>query len=312
VSIKCKVDDLAGYIARETGYSGSPLRANFELPCEGSPARHKFLLMLKPEALAVPDEHSRRIILETILGVLKRHGVSVQRVRLRGRCERDLGRLIRRLYPKLWKVSRLGKRGASRHFGGILSERFGRDATLLSAVGFLRAHADISAEELSRLADSVGCTKFGNGVYAVRMVVAGQPTVVLNPFAPALFGRYNSPQIICGFMECGTNLSWRDLRRGVVGGIIPEQAREGSIRRTLFERQTELGISPISLDRNAVHVSPGPIEARYQLAAAFGDKSYLRQLGLGALKPSHLFTVFDATEDLDLDDACAWMRDVRA
>src|SRR5690349_10179134 len=75
-------------------------------------AEHQFLLMLKPELLTGRSEQHASNVFDLVERVLRQHDVRVARKRtLAGQV--DMGRLVRRLYPRLWLVARWGLEFAS-------------------------------------------------------------------------------------------------------------------------------------------------------------------------------------------------------
>jgi hypothetical protein len=121
----------------------------------------------------------------------------------------------------------------------------------------------------------------------------------------------------------------------MVGGIFPNAAAVGSLRRSLFDARDLTGAREASPQLNYVHVSPGPLEAAYHLVSYFSDLGAdailpLETTNVGALLAAsgidfdidwlarnpevavegERVPLFDVSEDSDTADLVAVMRTI--
>jgi hypothetical protein len=93
---------------------------------------------------------------------------------------------------------------------------------------------------------------------------------VLNHFFPEFRDRYYSDDATVIALECQTAGSeLQQIRESLVGHIHPSRAQAGSLRASALAQAAELGLGEVSVARNFFHISPGYIEAMYQLAFFF-------------------------------------------
>ncbi len=107
---------------------------------------------------------------------------------------------------------------------------------------------------------NVSVTKLGAGVYAIEVFLDGERVLVLNPFHPLQYEHFTGPDRAVVVLACTSARRLPDIRRDTIGATDPRDAVPGSLTRILLDEQDPLGLSGICTRRNAVHMSPGPVE----------------------------------------------------
>jgi len=293
----------------------------------GAGGRNQFLLLLKPEVTLAGSPANLRATLDLLLSTLHRWGIAIGGIRVFSSTFVRTHHLVPSLYRILHRVSMYGVAGMSQGslarlmklFSGVRAEE-----QIRGAYQFLADNDHVTARSLSVMGDSVGTVKIGSGVYAVALPIKGHSMVVLNPFHPHQASWLSMPGSCLVAFECFTNHEWRVLRSQVAGGIEPCIAAIGSLRRTLYDQQEKLGLlRSLCIAYNGIHVSPGPVEALFQLTDLFAPQACdhlpitslgrlltrqqlarLLSLGRDAARLSAISgeTIFDVTEDVDTED----------
>ncbi len=243
----------------------SPLR-------QSQPAgRNHFVLFLKPEALALEDGVNVEGVLELVLAKLRANGIKTGAVRLLNGPYLGQYRIMEAHYGVINRASRLGEAALSQPTKKKLMAECPGVGHVLGAHQFLGKYPDISAFALNVLTDTLGTKKVASGKYYGVFNVGGEKVVVLNPFHPQQLLHYTQPGRAIVVFECSTDTDWAVLRNGVTGATDPTRAAPGSIRRTLLDRKSELGLRDVSTANNGVHCSAGPLEAMAEYVRFFSD-----------------------------------------
>ena len=243
----------------------SPLR-------QSQPAgRNHFVLFVKPEALALEDGVNVEGVLELVLSKLRANGIKTGAVRLLNGPYLGQYRIMEAHYGVINRASRLGEAALSQPTKKKLMAECPGVGQVLGAHQFLGKYPDISAFALNVLTDTLGTKKVASGKYYGVFNVGGEKVVVLNPFHPQQLLHYTQPARAIVVFECSTDTDWAVLRNGVTGATDPTRAAPGSIRRTLLDRKSELGLRDVSTANNGVHCSAGPLEAMAEYVRFFSD-----------------------------------------
>ena len=243
----------------------SPLR-------QSQPAgRNHFVLFLKPEALALEDGVNVEGVLEFVLSKLRANGIKTGAVRLLNGPYLGQYRIMEAHYGVINRASRLGEAALSQPTKKKLMAECPGVGQVLGAHQFLGKYPDISAFALNVLTDTLGTKKVASGKYYGVFNVGGEKVIVLNPFHPQQLLHYTQPGRAIVVFECSTDTDWVVLRNGVTGATDPTRAAPGSIRRTLLDRKSELGLRDVSTANNGVHCSAGPLEAMAEYVRFFSD-----------------------------------------
>jgi hypothetical protein len=243
----------------------SPLR-------QSQPAgRNHFVLFVKPEALAFEDGVNVEGVLELVLSKLRANGTKTGAVRLLNGPYLGHYRIMEAHYGVINRASRLGEAALSQPTKKKLMAECPGVGQVLGAHQFLGKYPDISAFALNVLTDTLGTKKVASGKYYGVFNVGGEKVIVLNPFHPQQLLHYTQPARAIVVLECSTDTDWAVLRNGVTGATDPTRAAPGSIRRTLLDRKSELGLRDVSTANNGVHCSAGPLEAMAEYIRFFSD-----------------------------------------
>ncbi|WP_180734502.1 hypothetical protein [Paraburkholderia sp. PGU19] len=227
---------------------------------------YQFLILLKPEANR--PEVDRPRLLRLIYEHFERHHVEILDQGqftghpLRSRQALDF------IYPRLSLIAQMGEQALN---SGE------RDALAQAAPGTMRFSADQACTEFAKSAsqlcvegDSGRVIKLGPGAYAAHFVELR--CVVLNHFFPEFRDRFYAEKAAITALECrATGLGLHRMRETLVGNICPSRAEAGSLRASALAHAAELGLKDVSVARNFFHISPGYIEATFQLAFLFPE-----------------------------------------
>lgn len=308
----------------------------------GDPEVNQFLLLLKPHALDVASGVDVARVLKTVQSVLTAWKVEVGgavAVSSRYMVEHSL---IQRTYETLNRAARLGPRALSQsaaaRLGEVAAQIDAPSPRVLGGFAFLREQQDLTELGLCLLANNLPTQKLGAGAYATILDCFGERVVVMNAFHPHQLATLTRPGTVAVALECWSRRSFHDLREQMVGGIFPDQAAQGSLRRTLFEDTARTGVRGASPQLNYVHISPGPLEAALHMSTYFSDHgeagqalpvtatnlgAVLHSAGVSAAEVEILtrnpevvvdgraVPAFDLSEDLDTSDLAAILGNVR-
>jgi len=252
--------------------SGLPRRRG--LAVSVAPALNEYCLFLKPWITA-PDVHLERV-LELITARFVARGLHVDEVMAFPGQFLSSTRLMEQHYGTLADLARKAEEVSPKH-RAMLAELSGDDVAAAPLVGgfqFLERMPSVTPFALEIIWENIEHHRLAAGVYCGRVKVTGQPLLLVNGFVPNLLRAYTDPGRVVIVFTIRGDLGWSAARRDFVGAADPAAALRGSLRRELFERQSELGIRGLRLGANGVHFSAGPLEAAVELrrfrAAACG------------------------------------------
>lgn len=284
-------------------------------------AANQFVVFLKPEVTAVAAGVRFAEVYEMVLSTLAAHAVDVHAVRVVNGPFVERARMMEGHYGVINEVSRLGEPALSPAALAALRDRF-TGADVLGAHQFLARFPQFSAFALATLFGNVANVKLASGTYAGAVSVLGNEIVLLNGFHPFQLERFTRPEAVVVILECAAATPWKVLRQHVAGATDSAAAARGSIRRTLFDRAAEFGLSGRS---NGFHLSAGPLEGLVEMRRFFGDAAttFDRLLLDGGLSPEQVSRLtenpvlhtggtpapaFDLTEEMDAAEAAVALR----
>lgn len=296
--------------------------------------RHHFLTFLKPEILSIKDKVEVKDVLDFVMQHYKDWGVDIGGFAVFSGSYLKKNKNISKNYETLHKISYSGVIACSESVVNRLNHKFsdyiGDNSKVMGGHEFLRAHKELSANTLKEMVENKTTVKLGSGAYAVPINYQGVSYVLLNGFHPAQVDALTHMGNAIIALECESNNPWPVLRSEFIGSIYPEKSAETSFRRKLFERHHHFNIKDVNIERNGVHISPGPIESMYQLFNFFHGidnnfKSFVKKTAFSDVldedefsefgknphisisdKPSA--TLFELTEDMNLDEAKAFLK----
>ena len=235
---------------------------------------NQFLLLLKPEAINVNSNSDVLGILNLVFTNIQKFDIHTNRIRiLKGSFILE-NKVLETQYSILSLVSDLGylvNSNSVRHKIDNYVSTLSYNPIILGGNEFLRLYNNFSPFTLSVLSDNLGTVKLGSGIYVTNIELTGKKIIILNPFYPfqAKWFTNNNSTVIA--IECFSYKPWSYLRKNFAGYIEPKNALQHSLRRELFDKKDELEITSISKCFNFIHISPGPIEAAFQIEKYFYD-----------------------------------------
>jgi len=248
-----------------------------EEPIEG---RNHFVLFLKPELLALKDGVKVVAILDLVLAKLATNGVKIGAVRvLNGRYLARYN-IMEEHYGVINRASRLGEAALSPATRQKLLAEVPNADRVLGGHEFLETYPEVSAFALNIISDTAKTRKIASGKYYSVLEVGGERVVVLNPFHPQQVLHYTMPGRTIVVIECASDTDWQALRQTMTGATDPAKAAPGSIRKTLLERKSALGLRDVATASNGVHCSAGPLEAMVEYSRFFSDHAKKKPIKL--------------------------------
>lgn len=192
-----------------------------------------------------------------------------------------------------------------------------------------------SADELNKAWGDIEATKFGGGFYCGLVKYADKdPIYVFNAFFMSMRSKFvgADTSIHCYEVEWEpSELSWESFRGELLGPTNPAEGPEGSIRKAIFDRYEEFGLSakPDKGD-NGVHASASPFEGLAEKSNwlnknveedSFGKALLDAGLSMDIIKDWSVDprvelpeggkgSVFDALEDMDVEDCLAKLTEL--
>ncbi len=282
------------------GERKSPSAAAVTVPAPGVPPvaggqAEEYLFFLKPEAVG-------RGGVDEAFKLLYDMGLPLQVTGARvysGRAMRERG-IVAQHYAAINRVARLGAGALSDAAKAAFGQKFGVPVEQARVYGALSlpaggpyTAAQITAfwnDGLTRNNKPLehGTTKLVPGTYALQLP---DGSYILNGFHLSQLGQYTGsdalvvvafsvrtvvgPQTVARLREAygeERELSLLDfIRDRIIGATNPADAKPGSIRRTMLDRWTELGLdAKPDMQKNGCHFSAGPVEAMRELFVWFG------------------------------------------
>lgn len=221
-------------------------------------------------------------------------------------------------------------------------EKFGESwATVLSekrACNAMEACAQFgcSAAELNEAWGAADVVKFGGGFYCGLVKKNGKELYVFNAFFMSMREKFvgEGTSIHCYEVEWNPKtLSWEAFRGELLGPTDPNDAPEGSIRKTILDSWKDLGLtSEPNKGDNGVHASASPFEGLAEktnwLGASISEDKFGKALLNAGLFEETIKewsvdprvelpeggkgSVFDALEDMDVDACLAKLVELKA
>lgn len=169
-----------------------------------------------------------------------------------------------KLDPSELNVPAKGKAAFKKAFGLSWDDAVAKGYVMNAAQAAKKLGA--SAEEMdarwSKLSRGKTLLKFGGGFYCGKL---GDNLFVMNGFYMNMRAVYTTPPAKLHWytVQWPTGLlSWADFREKVLGATDPSTAAEGSLRRTILDNYTELGLEgKPDTGSNGMHASASPFEA---------------------------------------------------
>jgi len=187
-----------------------------------------------------------------------------------------------------------------------------------------------TADELNAAWGAAKVVKFGGGFYCGSVSVKEQaPLYVFNAFFMVMRSKFvgDGVSIHCYEVQWDPKeLSWESFRGQLLGPTDPKECPEGSIRKAILDKYKDLGLSSVpNKGDNGVHASASPFEGLAEKCNWLGASSETDAFGKALVKSGlskktiadwsvdprvslpggEKGSVFDALEDMDVDDCLA-------
>jgi hypothetical protein len=234
-----------------------------------SRAKNSFVVFLKPELLGygLPYD-SITWAIETVLGALQGSAVSIDLAAIFSGGALARSRQMDAHYRFINQVSRLGLAAlASKEAEAVRSIAGSRE--ILGGHQVLERFPHLSASSLKETWLSVPNVKIRSGLYVVPATVGGRELVMLNGFHPAQLEHFTRDSARILVLLCSSDLSWTEIKDGIIGDTFPEKAVPGSLRGLFFRQGASHGLDGVSVSKNCVHGSAGPFEAAWEVENFF-------------------------------------------
>lgn len=241
-------------------YSRQNVKTIMEIEEQNLIYENEFVLLIKPECFFKFEDNQKNIkeILAYIMNKLKHYNVNiVGSIIFNGKYAASRG-IIENEYYILNKNARYGINHLATNNRQKIFRNYS-DYIPIGAYGFLKLAPEYTAQSLELITETQLSDKIGNGTYVCPITYNNDKYAVINAFHPYQVEHFNSENNITLVLLCNTNTNYELLADSLVGFYSPEKAIEGSIRKYLYDRQTELGLYINNL-YNAVHISPSPLE----------------------------------------------------
>ena len=238
---------------------------------------HHFLVFMKPELTSIENEVNVDEAINLILECFKYFGAEIGGIRAISSKLVIHEQLIEKNYFLLNQISKFGLEACSAsvltRLQNITVPEVWEQIKVLGGFQFLDNYPKFNAYSLCALIDNVGSKKIGSNIYATFLELMGEQLLVLNGFHPFQYEWLTHSGSAIVAIEGFTNRSWKDIHHFLIGTIKPDMAQKGSIRREIFNARKKIGISQSNIAFNGVHVSPGPLEAMFQIVNFFDSQA---------------------------------------
>uniref|UniRef100_A0A7S2NC75 Nucleoside-diphosphate kinase n=1 Tax=Alexandrium andersonii TaxID=327968 RepID=A0A7S2NC75_9DINO len=306
-------------------------------PSRGGPVKNSAFVFIKPHAVT---ERVQEMVRERLASA----GISVKRslqipaktIDEEGLIDKHYGAIASRAMskqPSELAVQEHAKSEFLRCFGLSWEEALAKGLVFnakgaAAKLGLELAEIGSRCDQLKRGETEI---KFGGGFYVGKV----DGIYVVNGFYTRMRAQFTEPGacIQCFEVEWDPEeLPWKKFRAEIIGTTNPQEAAEGSIRRTIFDKWEALGLkSQPSTGANGVHGSASPFEGLIERANWLGaeaprDPFGFALIGAGIGEPvlgdwsadpavtfeGKKHSLFDLLEDLDAMPCISKAREVMA
>lgn len=223
---------------------------------------NELLFFVKPE-VTMSGADTLRAVLDVTAGAFADYDIVVTGAKILDASFLDEHNLIARHYGVINEIARNGADAISDEAVDTFADTYETsvdDAIVLGAFEFLDRHDGFTDVSLNVLWDNVAADRLASGTYCAPVRVFDDTVYLLNGFHPYQIEHFTQEGASILVLTVQTDTDWDALRGDMIGATDPQEAPEGSIRRTLLERQDELGLPPVDQGSNGVHLSAGPLE----------------------------------------------------
>lgn len=231
-------------------------------------AKNEFVFFLKPELTLPGSEIDLKQILEIIADKFDEYNFNAVDIKILSAKYMEKHNIIGQHYGVINALARDAMHNLSddalTKFNEVYDDDY-KSAHILGGLEFLEKHPDFSPVSLFYLWQNMENVKLAGGTYCVKLRIDKEPTYVINGFHPNQLEHFTSTGRLIVVFTIRTNTSWEVARNDFTGATNPENAKEGSIRKTLLNKAMELGLGGINMSKNGVHLSAGAVEGLVEL-----------------------------------------------
>lgn len=229
---------------------------------------NEFLFIIKPEIFARISSEQSKEALNVILDQIAAFDISIDKVRVINAEYLKKYDVIAHHYGLINAASNDFKSIVTAEIESNFRAIYGKSISDVSVFGSLEItnfENKITPEVLSDLWGSVKVERLAGGVYCGKCNYNNQELYIINGFHPPQIEHFVNVDSVIVTMDLSTNVGWKKCRRKFVGKTYPEEAREGSLRKVLFDKYGKFGFDEVSYVINSVHLSAGPVEGLVEL-----------------------------------------------
>lgn len=257
---------------------------------------NNFLFFLKPESISIKNKVNLHLVLDLVFSHLNLWKIDIGAIRLIPcsflKKENTLSKIDSH-FGILNNISRFGISACKQNIKNEIYNLFSSTNTnnnnsqlpVFGGHQFIKHYTNFTPYSLCIINDNIGAIKLAAGTYALKLNLFSKECVILNAFTPFQIQHLYSPGESILVFECNTTLSFNEIREKFIGYINPQEAYKKSLRYKFYKDKSNLGILNVSKAFNCVHVSPGPIEAIFQINRFFEDKNHS---GINKIEDTHL------------------------
>ncbi|GEM_PF-3115563 len=222
-----------------------------------------FILFMKPEITSHIGFKSFTDILSDIIEIIESHHIKINQIHLLGSDYLSREHVFEEHYKAINDGAKDPLQFLTFKAQQTFKDLFGInliDAHVLGGWEMLDRYPGLDAHQLDSIWQQSDFKKLDSGVYCSKIRFDSSETFIINGFAPKQIAYYTEDGSYILLFDLSSNLDWHFIRHDFCGTTMPSEAKQGSLRYFLFANQKRYDIE-MSISKNGIHVSAGPIEA---------------------------------------------------
>lgn len=300
--------------------------------------KNEFLFFIKPEMTRPSHTIQFNKILTLIEEKMEEFKMTIHNVKVLSANYLKEYNIIAQHYGVINKIAANAVANMSEGAKENFQEIFGlsvNEAKVLGGIEFLEQYPSFTPDALDFLLQNTGAQKLAGGTYCAKIKLDSETVYLVNGFHPRQLEQFTAAGRSIVVMTLSSDLSWKDARTKFIGATNPEQAAEGSLRRSFLEQKEILGLDEVSQGANGVHLSAGPVEGlielrRYNTNFAGGLEKQFTDFSFGQALEANFTTeqfnkivdnenvevngksesIFDLTEEMDATEALDYLKGI--
>lgn len=293
--------------------------------------KNEFLFFIKPEITCPSEKIQLNKILPLIEQKLSDFGMTIHNVKVLSANYLKEYNIIAQHYGVINKIATDAVANMSEGAKEKFQQIFGlavSEAKVLGGIQFLEQYPDFNPNSIDFLLQNIKAEKLAGGTYCAKIKMDNDVVYLVNGFHPRQLEQFTAKSRSIVVMTLSSDLDWKTARTQFIGATNPEQAAEGSLRRSFLEQKDALGLDEVSQGMNGVHLSAGPVEGLVELKRynsdfskeaekAFTDFSFGKMLeenfdatqfekivnNENVMVDGKSTSIFDLTEEMNASDA---------